>query len=384
MTGPQRVIVAGVSTRAMAESAGRAGYAVTAVDGFGDLDLRAAAVEVIVPAPGSTRFGLAAAAAAIERLPSAPFCYAAGFEHRPDLVARLARSRPVWGNGPDALRAVRNPVRLARALAEAGASVPAVRRSPPPPGGRWLLKPLRSGGGSGIQPWTGGTVPAGAYVQERIAGVPASVAFVADGHDAAVLGLTRQLAGDRAMGADGFRYAGSLLCREGDAPWDDPRTVAEAVAMVRAATRAFGLMGVNGMDVIIRRGTPWPIELNPRWCASLELVERARGTPVFALHAAACTGGRLPAWAAPPASRPAWGKAVVYAMRPGQAPDLRAAARRGLVADLPAPGERLVERQPVCTVLAAAATPARCLALLRSRARRVRRLVAGSLATQRP
>ncbi|MBA2458319.1 MAG: hypothetical protein H0V43_05085, partial [Gemmatimonadales bacterium] len=39
----RRLLVAGVTTRAIASSAARAGWTVTAVDAFGDLDLRACA-----------------------------------------------------------------------------------------------------------------------------------------------------------------------------------------------------------------------------------------------------------------------------------------------------------------------------------------------------
>src|SRR5207247_5596976 len=53
-----RILIAGVSTRGFAESAARAGYDVVAVDGFGDLDLRAQCREVVVArtANGEGRF----------------------------------------------------------------------------------------------------------------------------------------------------------------------------------------------------------------------------------------------------------------------------------------------------------------------------------------
>src|SRR6266550_1444574 len=47
---PRHVLIAGVTTRAIAVSAAHAGYRVTAVDAFGDLDLRAIA-DVITPGP---------------------------------------------------------------------------------------------------------------------------------------------------------------------------------------------------------------------------------------------------------------------------------------------------------------------------------------------
>ena len=50
-----RVLIAGVSTRALAVSAAKAGYAVTAMDAFGDQDLRLAAKVVVAPTrPGRT------------------------------------------------------------------------------------------------------------------------------------------------------------------------------------------------------------------------------------------------------------------------------------------------------------------------------------------
>src|SRR5438094_6688730 len=61
---PTRVLVAGVSTRGFAESAARAGYDVLAVDGFGDLDLRACARAVLVARteePGGGRLSVAPA-----------------------------------------------------------------------------------------------------------------------------------------------------------------------------------------------------------------------------------------------------------------------------------------------------------------------------------
>src|SRR5207245_11417241 len=47
-----RVLIVGVSTRGLAESAARAGYRVVAVDSFGDLDLRACADAVSVARTG--------------------------------------------------------------------------------------------------------------------------------------------------------------------------------------------------------------------------------------------------------------------------------------------------------------------------------------------
>ena len=50
------VLIAGVSTRALAVSAARAGYRVTAVDAFGDADLREVAEVLPLRPDGAVRY----------------------------------------------------------------------------------------------------------------------------------------------------------------------------------------------------------------------------------------------------------------------------------------------------------------------------------------
>src|SRR5918998_6662035 len=115
------VLIAGVTTRAFAISASRAGYRVTAIDAFGDLDLRAAA-EVIVarpPQPG-VPYGPGDAAAAANQVRARLAAYTSNFENYPRAVGRLARGRRLLGNTPQTLVRVRNPLAVARVLQEHG------------------------------------------------------------------------------------------------------------------------------------------------------------------------------------------------------------------------------------------------------------------------
>ena len=70
--------------------------------------------------------------------------------------------------------------------------------------------------------------------------------------------------------------------------------LARATRLADAVTRRSGCAGLNGLDFIARDGVPFPIEVNPRYSASMELVKRARTCSLFALHRDACDG-RLPA-----------------------------------------------------------------------------------------
>src|SRR2546426_10946922 len=54
---------------------------------------------------------------------------------------------------------------------------------------------------------------------------------------------------------------------------------------------ALPISGVGGVDFISVPGRGWcPIEVNPRYTASMELVERAYGISIFETHAQACAG----------------------------------------------------------------------------------------------
>ncbi len=373
-----RVLIAGVSTRGFAESAARAGYEVVAVDGFGDLDLVACATEVhVVRVDG--RFSAPAAVAAVRDVPSEAAVYEASFENHPGAVRALAANRVLWGNPPAVLARARDPRRLARAVRDAGLPSPRVRLTRPPPsaGSGWLVKPLRSGGGHGVAVWRrGAPLPRGSYLQERISGVTGSIVFAADGRRAVALGLSRILAGDAAFGADGFRYCGNILGSAGDPQFSgDERLLDRATVLAECVTRAFGLVGVNGVDFVARRGVPHAIEVNPRYTAAMELVERAYGISLFDVHVRACQQ-RLPAFDLAAARRrapDAVGKAIVYARRPTALGDTPSWLLDSDVRDISPPGTRFAPREPICTIFARGRDAAGCFAALAGRAARLYR-----------
>ncbi|HEU4642279.1 MAG TPA: ATP-grasp domain-containing protein [Gemmatimonadaceae bacterium] len=366
---PPRVLVAGLSTRAIAESAARAGVAVRSLDGFGDLDHAAR------PALALARdFGLAYDAAAIARIGRDIECdavvYVASLENHPRAVARLAGGRALWGNSPAVLERVRDPVRLARALRARSLPAAAVRTVPPRAAeapARWLVKPRASGGGHGIVPWRRGSrLPRRHVLQERIDGVPGSLVFAADGRDAVPFGISWQLAGERELGASGFQYCGSILAPA-------PALLPAATAIAQALVEAFGLVGVNGVDFVARDGVPVPIEVNPRCSASMELAERAFGFSVFRAHVDGCAGAlpRFDLAGALRAAPGAVGKAVLYARRSVLIGDSRRWLERDDVRDVPHPGERIAAGRPICTIFARGRDAGSCRAALVRRARKL-------------
>jgi predicted ATP-grasp superfamily ATP-dependent carboligase len=375
------LLILGSSVRAAAYSARRAGLVPVAADLFADRDLKQIAHAQRV----DSHIYPAALVHAAARVPDSPWIYTGALENHPDLVAQIARQRPLWGNHAPVLRAVRDPFAVAETLRAAGLCAPAVKRTATglPHDDSWLVKPLASAGGTGIVPLGrghDGADPSLCYFQERIVGPSLGAVFIAsrnsaggDGTIATTLaGVTRQWIGRR---DSPFAYAGSV------GPWPlTPRLGARIEQVGRTLAAAFGLVGLFGVDLIVRDGEPWPVEVNPRYTASVEVLELALGRSLLAEHARACnpeTNEPTTAVARVPRPR-VIGKLVVFATARCGFPDSLEPAAAGTagepfsvpdLADIPDPGTVFEPGQPVLTLLAAAPTVAACrLELKRRRA----------------
>lgn len=370
-----RLILLGVSTRALAESAARSRPGIVAVDFFGDRDQErvveshALGRDLHLPL---TAQGLGEAA---RRLNADAVVYGANLENHPEVVAELARRMVVLGNDADVLRAVRDWRSLRRFCSAAGIPHPATlfhgEEETARHGVRWLRKRVLSGGGHGVRAWAGEDLDEDHVLQAECDGRLASVAFVADGRDCRVIGFAEQLAGWRSLGATGFTWCGNVLPFAAS-PAEGRRLLRQVAEMATQLTRRYGLRGVNGADVVVGQGSDglpcaYLIEVNPRYSASMELAEQAFGIDVCALHLDALAGRLL---ADSPAERPAngyYGKGVVYAERAVTVPDTDGWYECGR-RDIPHEGQHVALGHPLCTVLARGADREACLAQLARRA----------------
>ena len=364
------ILLVSVSARMLAELAVGAGHDVVALDRFGDLDLQRLCPSVSVLRDFAGRGGMAALVDAADEIDAPSVVYGAGLENQPALVARLARGRRLLGSSPVALARVRDPAVLGASLLRAGLAYPATLTAEDAPrradrSRRWLRKPMRGGGGRGIREWRGGALASNVVVQERIAGLPCSVAAVGDGRAAAVLGVTEQLIGHRGVGGRGFVWCGNVVPpRLGEA---QRRALAAAARGICAhLALAFGLRGLFGVDLVWDGERAWVVEVNPRPTGSLESVQAAHDVGVFAAHLVGCAG-RLPSIAADEAPPRAAGKAIVYASRDVQVPDTHSWPARG-IRDVPHPEERIEAGQPICTLVSVRESPEAVLADLERRA----------------
>ncbi len=374
-----KILAVGVSVRAMAESAVRSGYPVITLDAFGDQDLRALTESFSLRHDFHVPYSAASLYEKSRRLGFDAVAYTSNLENHPEIIRRFAAKCRILGNPPETVESVRHWATLYAKLATAGFQVPqtlfAGRMQEADPAGSWLIKPLLSGGGHGVSFRKRNRVPRHPFfLQEYIRGKPCSASFVANGRDCVVFGITAQLAGTRELGAHGFRYCGNVLpLPELSHPDTGVAILRQVRRLSELLTREYGLIGVNGIDFILSGRQVCLTEVNPRYSASMELMEQAYELPVFSLHLQAVLDRRLPGFdlATRATDGKFFGKAILYAEADARAPDTWEWPARA-IRDVPASGEMLPRGGPICTILAACPTYDETLGAMMGEAARLR------------
>ncbi len=164
-----------------------------------------------------------------------------------------------------------------------------------------MVKPSKGFGGVGIrkiqclkelkQPFQDASlIDEKVLIQEYISGTDASVSLISSTNETVVLTLNEQLLGlDEVGQREPFGYCGNVvpLAASGSV-MNRCKNIAEQIAS------CFGLIGANGIDFVIStEGIPYVVEVNPRFQATLECVERVLGINMVETHMKACLEGKL-------------------------------------------------------------------------------------------
>lgn len=358
------LLIIGASTRAAAFSAKRAGYRPLCLDMFADADLQTNAV---VRRIENYPEGLIQA---LKSLPRFPLLYVGGLENQREVLDVAREHHDLLGNDADVVSDARNPEQLAESMRLAQVEMPEWKTSDEPPDqdGTWILRPLFGSGGRGIQIWneaaTGSAVlqePHG--FQKFVAGTPYSAAYIASTQpgDIRFIGVTEQLIGSKPSGAEEFQWSGNI------GPTTLSIPVEHKIRRVGNILKwKLGIKGLFGVDFLITEDERiFVTEVNPRYPASLELLEFATGQVLLNDHIQCFAEvDNSPAWS-PSAQGPLFGKAILYAANPftmnvDLSTEISDYNEFPAFADLPQVGTSFKAGEPVCTVFAQGATVQQC------------------------
>jgi predicted ATP-grasp superfamily ATP-dependent carboligase len=344
------LLVVSASGRALAQSAARSGLPVVVLDLFNDLDVRALASASRSVAAGSGKFDsrrlLAAASLLCPPDRCAGLVYGSGFEGRTRLLGQLASGRQLFGNSPDTVAKLKDPVHFFALLDSLGFAHPETRLDPPANVSGWLVKRTGGAGGSHVKPATlRHRARPGRYFQKARSGRTLSVLFAADGRNARAIGINEQWTAGIAQCAP-YCYGGAVggVVLTGSVQARIDTMLDKLVCTTR-------LIGLNGLDFILDAdGVPCVLEINPRPTATLDLYDADVRDGLMALHLRACRGELPDPWQ-PKRSR---AHAIVYATEGWRVPSrMRWPA---WCTDIPEAGSHVPAGAPVCSVHADASS----------------------------
>ena len=313
--------------------------------------------------------------AMIEKAPkAAPIMMAGNLENYPDLWEALSFGREIFGSNANAIRAARQVGALSEITPPKGIKHPKIKLDQ---GlfnklnmlifGNWdrkkyLSKPIASAGGMGIHFWEKGTsIGKDRYLQQYIPGTPIGTVFRADGWSVQLLGACETLVGESAFGADNFNYVGNI----GELQLSEKARAAISQIAV-AMTQRHDLRGIFGIDFVMDfSGKLWPIEINPRYTASVEVLERSKE---FAAYDEVTSPRKKKDDEQPQIT---WGKALVRAKQDCITPDLFKIFPEKYIANIPQANTTICKGTPICTVFADALTRDEVFKSLKEKAQQV-------------
>jgi len=371
------VLVVGIDVVSLAKSASKAGYQVYAVDYFGDQDLKqicrkSHSIIKQKPKESCERLGtdfnhkmllqLVREISRDHRIDAA--LLASGLDDSQDVLVEINELVPILGNHPETIKKVRNKTTFFHELKRIGVPHPETaiakdfgeaRGKSKDIGYPVIVKPSCGSGGVGVRKAQNIHELERAYkdvsllsnevvIQERISGIPASASFISSAKGVATLTLNQQLLGmHKVYQKEPFGYCGNIVpLSASKIVTDTCKSVVEKVAL------HFALVGSNGTDLIISKdGSPYVIEVNPRFQGTLECVERVLGTNLVEAHVKACTQGTLPTVLKKPLGFCT--RLILFASQRSVMPDLGVFDE---VRDIPLPGVIVEHREPVCSIVA--------------------------------
>ncbi len=286
------------------------GYRVQGIDFFGDRD--------------ALDFGRVLTVGSYEQLPEiidqlkfafAQWLYTGGIENHVHQLKMLPADR-LAGCSFDCVNRCRDPLTVSFVLRQAGFKFPETIMPSQATsvgnlqvtGKSWLEKPIRSAGGHSVNRWrdTASVFP-GCYLQELVPGASMSAVYFAGVHGLQTIGITRQLIGHSDFVSHRFTYVGSI------GPIHLSTVVDKQVRQLgQTIFDVFQPSGFFGVDFMLTGNDLWPIEINPRITASVEIFRRAMDLSIIESQLTHQLIGRNAHAPHVQSSQRVFGKAIVF------------------------------------------------------------------------
>lgn len=379
----KHLLLVGLDLVALAKSAKAAGFKVYAADYFGDYDLKRVCdgCQAIIEQEAGKSCGkihdnynpekfIDLVRAILEETSVDAILLSSGLDDSFEVLEELNELAPILGNKPEVFRRVRDERYLFREFKRLSLPCPETivvenledaQRVAKDIGYPVIVKPLRRFAGAGIRKAmnpkelekgfkTVSLIDNKVVIQEYVTGVNASISFVSSVNQVRVLTINEQLLGLKEAGQqEPFGFCGNIV----------PFTVtSEALQkcheIVKKIASHFKLLGSNGIDFILSsKGEPYIIEVNPRFQATMECIERVLGLNLVEMHVKACLNMKLPR-IAHEINRYCT-RLILFSKGRVKVKDL---TRLNWVRDIPFPEVIVEEGEPLCSVIAEADTRA--------------------------
>lgn len=272
----QDCLLIGLTVRALAVSANKAGISAYALDLFSDLDTREKSVKSLAVEYDGRGLESESLFACIEQLdPSAklPVVYAGGFEHNPSQIERIADSRQVLGHSASVLAELKSPRLFSNTVSELGIPAPRTRIGGSESSSVWLYK--SAGGSGGLQVGRATEIDferhSDIYYQEFKSGRIVTATVLCTDEQTQIVGFSEQWCAE--SHADGeFVYGGAVALSANSLESKIRISIENAAALLAAHYQFRGLVS---LDTIVQNDEWWLLEVNPRPGATFELHEGA-------------------------------------------------------------------------------------------------------------
>lgn len=293
--------------------------------------------------------------------------YGSGFEAQPALLKKVADFIPLIGNSPAVVSAVKNIGTFFSTLQQSNIDYPNVALKLPEQDEAYIKKLAGGSGGGHIQPVNREKpLLENHYYQKKIDGRPVSVLFVANADEIEVIGFNEQWL-DPSV-ARPFRYGGAVSHIE-----LNENVKQQLIFAAEKLTMSFGLLGLNSLDAIVQDERVYVLEVNPRLSATVDLYSAE--SRLFDAHMHACLHRQLRRHCHGALSQQSKAHAIVYAQEDGEL--LIPTVWPNWVTDTPncfsgvAGKKKVLEGEPVCTVVAVACCAETAKRLAQDRARMI-------------